>query len=187
MKYLIAGLGNVGEEYSGTRHNIGFNILDELAGKAGVHFKDSRYAFTSGFRHKSRIFFLIKPTTFVNLSGRAVHYWLKKEKIPMERLLVVLDDIALPFGTLRFRQSGGDGGHNGLAHISQILSGSHYARLRFGIGSEFYAGGQVEHVLGEWTAIEKQTLNERISLACDAILSYGTIGIERTMNEFNSL
>ena len=187
MKYLIAGLGNFGEEYSETRHNIGFSILEELAAREGVRFKDNRYAFTSSFKHKSRIFFLIKPSTFVNLSGRSVNYWLKKEKIPMEKLLVVLDDIALPFGTLRFRQRGGDGGHNGLAHINQILSSSQYARLRFGIGSEFSTGRQVEHVLGEWTEQEKQTLKERINLACDAILSYGTIGIERTMNEFNTL
>ena len=157
MKYLIAGLGNVGEEYSGTRHNIGFSILDELAVKAGVQFRDSRFAFTSSFKYKSRILFLIKPSTFVNLSGRSVHYWLKKEKIPLERLLVVLDDIALPFGTIRFRAHGGDGGHNGLAHINHILSSTQYARLRFGIGNEFYPGGKVGHVLGEWTESPQST------------------------------
>jgi len=186
LKYLIAGLGNVGEEYSGTRHNIGFMILDALADVSGVTFKDGRFAFTSSFKYKSRIFSLIKPATYMNRSGQAVRYWLKKEKISPERLLVVLDDTALPFGTLRLRPSGGDGGHNGLLHINQILSTSQYARLRFGIGSDFFPGRQVEHVLGEWADQEKQRLEERIRLACDAILSYGTIGIERTMNEFNN-
>lgn len=123
----------------------------------------------------------------MNRSGRALHYWLKKEKVPLDRLLAVLDDTALPFGTIRLRPGGGDGGHNGLIHINQILSTSQYARLRFGIGSEFPPGRQVDYVLGEWTYQEKQHLEERIRLACDSILSFGTIGIERTMNEFNSM
>jgi PTH1 family peptidyl-tRNA hydrolase len=186
LKYLIAGLGNVGDEYSGTRHNIGFMILDALGEKFGIQFKDGRFAFTSNFQFKSRIFFLIKPTTYMNRSGRAVDYWLKKEKIPLDRLLVVVDDTALPIGALRMRPHGGDGGHNGLLHINQILSSNQYARLRFGIGSDFHRGRQVEHVLGEWVEQEKQLLEERIRLACDSILSFGTIGIERTMNEFNS-
>jgi PTH1 family peptidyl-tRNA hydrolase len=186
LKYLIAGLGNIGEEYSGTRHNIGFMILDALAAASGMQFKDGRFAFTTSFKHKSRIFFLIKPSTYMNRSGRAVHYWLKKEKIPLERMLIVLDDIALPFGTIRLRPYGGDGGHNGLIHINQILSTSHYARLRFGIGSEFSPGGQVDYVLGAWARQEKEKLEDRIRLACDSILSFGCIGIERTMNEFNN-
>ena len=187
MKYLIAGLGNPGEEYSGTRHNIGFSILDKLAGDAGATFRDTRFAFTAGFKYRSRIFFLVKPTTYVNLSGRAVHHWMKKEKIPVERLLVVLDDIALPFGTIRMRSQGGDGGHNGLSHISQILASHQYARLRFGIGSDFLPDGQVGHVLGKWTPQEEESLPDRIDLACKAILSYGTIGAEHTMNRYNSL
>jgi PTH1 family peptidyl-tRNA hydrolase len=186
LKYLIAGLGNVGDEYSGTRHNIGFIILDALAETFGIQFKDGRFAFTSNFKYKSRIFVLIKPTTFMNRSGRAVHYWLKKEKVSLDRLLVVVDDTALPFGTLRMRPHGGDGGHNGLLHINQILSSNQYARLRFGIGSDFLPGKQTDHVLGEWAGHEKQLLEDRIQLACDSILSFGTIGVERTMNEFNS-
>ncbi len=186
MKFLVAGLGNAGEDYSGTRHNAGFIILDALAEASGVRFRDSRFAFTASLKYKSRIFFLVKPTTYVNFSGRAVHYWLKKEKIPVEKLLVVLDDLALPFGTLRLRPHGGDGGHNGLIHINQILATNQYARLRFGIGSDFRSGGQIRHVLGKWTEEEKRILEERIRLAADAILSFGTIGLERTMNEFNN-
>ena len=186
MKYLIAGLGNIGEEYSGTRHNIGYTILDALASASNVTFKDSRLAFSANLKYKSRIFVMIKPTTYVNLSGRAVHYWMKKEKVPVDRLLVVMDDLALPFGTLRLRPHGGDGGHNGLTHISQILGTQQYARLRFGIGNEFFPGSQVRHVLGEWTNEEEDGLADRIKLANDIILSFGAIGVERTMNHFNN-
>ncbi len=185
MKYLIAGLGNIGEEYSGTRHNIGFMILDALAGASNIHFKDSRLAFTCSLKHKGRTFILIKPTTYVNLSGRAVHYWLKKEKVPPDRLLVVLDDLALPFGSLRLRAQGGGGGHNGLEHITQILGTQNYARLRFGIGNEYYPGQQVSYVLGEWMEEEKTGLDERIKTAAEIILSFGTLGLERTMNLYN--
>ena len=186
MKYLIAGLGNIGEEYSGTRHNIGFMILDALASASNVRFKDTRLAFSAALKYKSRTYILIKPTTYVNLSGRAVHYWLKKEKVPLDRMLVVLDDLALPFGTLRLRPHGGDGGHNGLAHINQILGTQQYARLRFGIGSEYFPGSQVRHVLGGWTEDEKQNLDARIRVASEIVLSFGTIGVERTMNLFNN-
>jgi PTH1 family peptidyl-tRNA hydrolase len=186
LKYLIAGLGNIGEEYSGTRHNIGFATLDALASASNVHFKDTRLAFSTTLKYKSRIFVLIKPTTYVNLSGRAVHYWMKKEKVSVDRLLVVVDDLSLPFGQLRLRPHGGDGGHNGLAHINQILGTQKYARLRFGIGNEFFPGSQVGHVLGEWTAEEKDDLADRIKLANDIILSFGAIGVERTMNHFNN-
>jgi len=186
LKYLIAGLGNIGEEYSGTRHNIGFTILDALASASNVTFKDSRLAFSANLKYKSRIFVLIKPSTFVNLSGRAVHYWMKKEKVPVDRLLVVVDDLALPFGTLRLRPHGGDGGHNGLTHINQILGTQQYARLRFGIGNEFFPGSQVRHVLGEWTSEEEDGLAGRIKVANNIILSFGAIGVERTMNLFNS-
>jgi PTH1 family peptidyl-tRNA hydrolase len=186
LKYLIAGLGNIGEEYSGTRHNIGFTILDALASASNIRFEDTRLAFSANLKYKSRIFVLIKPTTYVNLSGRAVHYWMKKEKVSLDRLLVVLDDLALPFGTLRLRPHGGDGGHNGLAHINQILGTQQYARLRFGIGNEFLPGSQVRHVLGEWTAEESPVLGERIKLATEVILSFGITGVEETMNRFNN-
>ena len=186
VKYLVAGLGNIGEEYSRTRHNIGFMILDALADASRVSFESGRLADICSLKHKSRIFVLIKPTTFVNLSGRAVHYWLKKEKIPLERLLVVLDDTALPFGTLRIRAKGGSGGHNGLEHINQLLGTQNYARLRFGIGDEYHPGQQVGHVLGEWTEEEKSGLGERIETAARIILSFGTAGIARTMNEYNN-
>ncbi len=186
MKYLIAGLGNIGEEYSGTRHNIGYTILDALASASNVCFQDTRLAFSTSLKYKSRIFVLIKPTTYVNLSGRAVHYWLKKEKVPLDRLLVVVDDLALPFGTLRLRPHGGDGGHNGLAHINQILGTQQYARLRFGIGNEYFPGSQVKHVLGEWTEEEERDLDDRIKVATEIILSFGAIGMERTMNQFNN-
>jgi len=185
LKYLIAGLGNIGEEYSGTRHNIGFMILDALAGASNVHFKSSRLAMTCSVKHKGRIFVLIKPSTFVNLSGRAILYWLKKEKVDADRMLVVLDDIALPFGSLRLRSQGGSGGHNGLEHINMILGTQNYARLRFGIGNEYNPGQQVNHVLGEWTQEEKTTLDDRIKTASEIILNFGTLGLERTMNQYN--
>jgi len=186
VKYLIAGLGNPGEEYSGTRHNIGFVILDALASASNVPFKSARLADTCTLKHMGRSFVLIKPSTFVNLSGRAVHYWLKKEKIPLEQMMVVLDDIALPFGTLRVRAKGGSGGHNGLEHISQILGTQNYARLRFGIGSEYFPGQQINHVLGKWIPEEEAALENRVKTAKDIILSFGKKGLARTMNEYNN-
>ncbi|MFC2112473.1 aminoacyl-tRNA hydrolase [Bacteroidota bacterium] len=186
MKYLIAGLGNIGEEYSGTRHNIGFMILDALASASNIFFEPARLADKCTTKHRGRTFILIKPSTYVNLSGRAVHYWLKKEKIPLERFLVVLDDIALPYGTLRMRPHGGSGGHNGLEHITQILGTQNYARLRFGIGDEFHHGQQVNHVLGEWTTEENATLEDRMKTASEIIFSFGVVGLERTMNKYNN-
>ena len=186
MKYLIAGLGNIGEEYSGTRHNIGFMILDALAGASDSSFKPGRLADVCSIKHMGRTFVLVKPTTFVNLSGRAVHYWLKKEKIPLDRFLVAVDDIALPFGSLRMRAHGGSGGHNGLEHISKILGSGNYARLRFGIGGEFYPGQQVSHVLGEWTDEEIAILGDRIKMATEIVLSFGVVGLEQTMNTYNN-
>ncbi len=185
MKYLIAGLGNIGPEYTGTRHNAGFIILDDLAGNARITFESKRYGDIARLGLKGRMLILLKPSTYVNLSGRAVHYWLKKEKIPLENLLVVLDDIALPFGTLRLRSRGGDGGHNGLIHINQILGTQNYARLRFGIGSEFSQGAQVNHVLGTFTAEEKEQLPERLKMAGDVIRNFILLGIGRTMNLYN--
>lgn len=183
MKYLIAGLGNFGEEYSGTRHNIGFMILDALA--EGADFSPRRLADTLVLKHRGRTFLLIKPTTFVNLSGRAVHYWIKKEKIPHDRLLVVLDDLALPFGSLRLRARGGSGGHNGLDNIIQILGTQEFARLRFGIGNPILPGQQVGHVLGEWTQEEKSMLTEKILRAAEIVLGFGRYGIEEAMNRYN--
>ena len=186
MKFLVTGLGNIGDAYAHTRHNIGFELLDALAGASNVSFKDQRYGFYAELKHRGRTYCLLKPSTYVNLSGNAVRYYLQKLKLPDDRLLVVADDIALPFGTIRLRAKGGDAGHNGLAHINQVLGTSKYARLRFGIGDDFGRGQQVGYVLGEWDEAEKKALPERIKLAGEAILSFGTIGIERTMNFYNN-
>lgn len=185
MKYLIVGLGNIGSEYSNTRHNIGFDILDALSGASNISFKDQRYGFVTEMKHRGRSYWMLKPSTYVNLSGNAVRFWLQKLKLPDDRLLVVADDIALPFGTIRLRAKGGDAGHNGLAHINQILGHSKYARLRFGIGNDFGQGQQVDYVLGEWGAEEKIVLPERLKVAGEAIKSFGVLGIERTMNLYN--
>lgn len=186
MKYLITGLGNSGHEYINTRHNIGFEILDTLAESSNIEFRDKRYAFTCEYKYKGRLFVLIKPTTFVNLSGRAVNYWLQKKKIPIHNLLVISDDISLPFGTIRIRPGGGDGGHNGLRSIIEILGHQNFARLRFGIGNDFSQGNQVNYVLGHWSETEKKSLPENINKSIEAVKSYGTVGIELTMNKFNS-
>jgi len=186
LKYLITGLGNPGDEYANTRHNIGFRIVDALAAGAGISFEDKRYGFVGRMQYRARWLVLLKPTTYVNLSGRAVHYWLKKEKIGTDHLLVVADDIALPFGKLRLKAKGGDGGHNGLAHINQILGTTAYPRLRFGIGNEFPPGGQVDYVLGQWTSKEVNIMIPRIELAVEAVKSFVTLGLEKTMTEFNN-
>ena len=186
MKFLIAGLGNIGDEYANTRHNIGFLVLDALAGASNTFFKTDRLASVAEIKFKGRIFVLIKPSTYMNLSGKAVNYWLQAEKIPAENLLVVTDDIALPFGKLRMKGKGSDGGHNGLKSIQETLGTTEYPRLRFGIGSEFSKGSQVNYVLGEWTAEERKTLPDRITLACDMIKSFGTIGLQLTMTNYNN-
>lgn len=185
MKYLIAGLGNIGPEYKNTRHNIGFQILDALAEASNISFSDKRYGFVAEYKFKARSFILLKPTTFMNLSGRAVNYWLQKEKIDIKNLLVLVDDIALPFGTLRVRAKGGAGGHNGLDSINQVLGRNDYARLRFGIGDDFHKGYQVNYVLGEWSKEEKKELPFKIDDSIEIIKSFGTIGVERTMNFHN--
>ena len=185
MKYLIAGLGNIGPEYKNTRHNIGFQILDALAEASNISFSDKRYGFVAEFKYKARTFILLKPTTFMNLSGRAVHYWLNKEKIDIKNLLVLVDDLALSFGTLRVRAKGGAGGHNGLESINQVLGRNDYARLRFGIGDDFHKGYQVDYVLGEWTKEEQKELPFKIDDCIDIIKSFGTIGVDRTMNVYN--
>ncbi|RKD86425.1 aminoacyl-tRNA hydrolase [Mangrovibacterium diazotrophicum] len=185
MKYLITGLGNPGKEYENTRHNIGFKILDALADASNIVFSDRRYGYVAEFKFKSRTYILLKPTTYMNLSGQAVRYWLKEEKIPIENLLVLTDDLALPFGTLRLRAKGGDAGHNGLKSIQECLGRNDYARLRFGIGDDFRRGQQVNYVLGEWSKDEALDLPLKIDTSIEIIKSFGTIGIAQTMNEFN--
>ncbi len=186
MKFLIAGLGNIGEEYQNTRHNIGFQILDALAKASNIFFEPNRFAFVSEFKFKGRTFILIKPTTFMNLSGKAVGFWLQKEKITFENLLVLADDLALPFGSLRLKSKGSDGGHNGLKNIQETIGTSDYPRLRFGIGNDFKKGNQVNFVLSEWTEMEKTILPERISKSIEMIQSFGTQGTQRTMTDFNN-
>lgn len=185
MKYLIAGLGNIGEEYHFTRHNVGFEIIDALAQKQSAKFSQDRFAFMTDFKFKGKFFCLIKPTTYMNLSGKAIKYWLSQLKIPTANLLVVIDDIALPFGSIRIKAQGNNGGHNGLKNIDELLSTNVYPRLRFGIGNDFPKGRQVEYVLGKWTENEQKELPSYINTAVEAILSFGTIGLERTMNQFN--
>ncbi len=186
MKYLIAGLGNIGTEYSQTRHNIGFDILDELAKQNNLNFEVKRYGSIVNYRFKGRSFILLKPNTFVNLSGKAINYWLQKEKIDVNNLLVVVDDLALPFGTLRIKPKGGDAGHNGLKSIQSILGTTNYARLRFGIGNEFSRGQQVDYVLGKWDGDEKEILTEKMERAIQIIKSFGATGTTQTMNQFNN-
>jgi PTH1 family peptidyl-tRNA hydrolase len=186
LKYLIVGLGNIGDEYQFTRHNIGFEVLDALVKTSNICFEDKRYGFVAEYKFKGKSFVLLKPSTYVNLSGRAVNYWLQKEKIAVENLLIVLDDIALPIGTLRLRPKGSDGGHNGLKNINEILGRQDYARLRFGIGNEFPKGRQVDFVLNRWTKEEEKILNERIPVAIEIIKSFGTIGVQLTMTQFNN-
>ncbi len=186
MKYLVVGLGNIGAEYINTRHNIGFTILDALADASNIVFTSKRYAYTANYKFKGRNIVLIKPTTYVNLSGKAVNYWLQKEKIPIDKLLVVVDDLALPFGTLRLKEKGGDAGHNGLKDINASLGTQNYARLRFGIGSNFNVGHQVDYVLGNWNKEELSAIPERIDKAIDIIKGFASIGVKRTMNQYNN-
>jgi PTH1 family peptidyl-tRNA hydrolase len=186
LKYLIVGIGNIGDDYQNTRHNIGFDVLDALAKASNLCFQDKRYGAVTEYKFKGRAFTLLKPSTYVNLSGKAVNYWLQKEKIPIENLLVILDDIALPLGTIRLRPQGSDGGHNGLKNINEVLGRNDYARLRFGIGNEFPKGYQVDYVLGEWDEEEKKVLRERIPVVFDIIKSFGTIGVAKTMTQFNN-
>jgi len=185
LKYLIAGLGNPGKEYENTRHNIGFKILDALADASNIVFSDERYGWVTEYKFKSRTFVLLKPSTYMNLSGKAVNYWLQKENISIENLLVAVDDLALPLGSLRLRAKGGDAGHNGLKNITEVLGTQDYARLRFGIGDNFRQGQQVDYVLGEWDKEEKLELPALIDSSIEIIKSFGTIGIAQTMTFFN--
>ncbi|MEO5572648.1 MAG: aminoacyl-tRNA hydrolase [Bacteroidia bacterium] len=186
MKFLIVGLGNIGEEYSNTRHNIGFDIADALAKSAGAFFSSDRLAYKCEFRFKGKNVTLIKPTTYMNLSGKAVNYWLQQEKISSEHLMVITDDIALPFGTIRIRAKGSDGGHNGLSSLIESLNTTTFARLRFGIGNEFNKGGQVDYVLGKWNKEEQNILAERSEISVEAVKSFISIGLARTMNAYNN-
>ena len=185
MKYLIACLGNIGAEYENTRHNIGFKIADRLAKDLEATFTTSRLAQVAEMRFKGKTLVVIKPTTYMNLSGKAVKYWLNEEKIPMENLLVVNDDIALPLGTLRLRKQGADGGHNGLTDIIEKLGTNVFCRLRFGLGDDFPRGRQIDFVLGQWKASEEPVVDEKVDVAVEIIKSFVTQGPDRTMNQYN--
>jgi peptidyl-tRNA hydrolase, PTH1 family len=186
MKYLIVGLGNVGAAYDFTRHNIGFEVLDYLVREAGGAWALDRHAYVCELKIKGKIFFCIKPTTYMNLSGQALRYWLQKEKIELENALVILDDLNLPLGQMRIRAKGSSGGHNGLKNIEELLQTVNYPRVRIGIGDDFKEGRQVDFVLGKWTADETEKVNVIVQQAAEAIQSFGFIGLERTMNIFNA-
>ncbi len=185
MKYLIVGLGNIGPEYELTRHNIGFLTLNQLAEEHDAKFKINRHAFKAEFKYKGRHIHLIKPTTYMNLSGKAVNYWMKELKIPKDKVLVIVDDLALPFGSLRLRGKGSAAGHNGLKDIEQTTGGANYARLKFGIGDDFSRGQQVDYVLSPFKKSEFEDLPSYFLKTSKMILSFCTIGINRTMTAFN--
>ncbi|MGG7034423.1 MAG: aminoacyl-tRNA hydrolase [Flavobacterium sp.] len=184
-KFLIVGLGNIGAEYVNTRHNIGFKVLDFLAQKESLSFETVKLGALAEYKFKGRTFLLLKPNTYMNLSGKAVKYWMDKENIPQENVLVITDDLNLSFGTIRIKPKGSDGGHNGLKNINLILNNNNYARFRFGISDEFKKGQQVDYVLGNWNDDEKSKLPERLELASEIIRSFGTAGLANTMNSFN--
>lgn len=184
MKYLIVGLGNPGYEYEGTRHNIGFRVVDALAKASNATFEDKRYGFVAQMRVKNAQLVLLKPTTFMNLSGNAVRYWMDKENIQPENMLVVVDDLSLPTGTLRMKGKGSDGGHNGLKHIAQLI-GQSYARLKFGIGNDFPRGAQCDFVLGKFDAEDEAIIEKQLPIACEMVKSFCLAGITITMNQFN--
>lgn len=184
MKYLIVGLGNVGSEYEGTRHNCGFMALDALVKGTDVKFQLDRHAYRAEMRHKGRTLVLIKPTTFMNLSGKAVKYWMMQEKIEQQNLLVLVDDIALPVGALRMKKQGSGGGHNGLGNIEQLI-GPNYCRLRIGVGDNFSRGRQVDYVLGQFSAEEHAVLDPALEQAAEFVKAFCTVGPDRAMNMFN--
>ena len=186
MKYLIVGLGNIGSEYHETRHNIGFMILDAFAKASNVFFTEKRYGAVAECRIKNKQLILLKPSTYMNLSGNAVRYWMNEEKIPLENVLILVDDLALPFGSLRLKARGSAAGHNGLKNIQELLGTDAYARLRFGIGNQFAKGAQIDFVLGKFTTEEQTTLPARIDLAIDMLKSFCLAGINITMNQFNN-
>lgn len=184
-KFLLVGLGNKGEKYVETRHNAGFLVLDELAKKFDVNFEPNRFGDMAKFKNKGRTFILLKPDTYMNLSGKAVKFWVNHEKIPLENLLIIGDDIALPFGSIRLKGKGGAAGHNGFENVQQLLGTAQYPRLRFGIGNDFSKGGQVDYVLGNWTDDEWEQLPPRIEKAAEACLAFGMQGLGLTMTQFN--
>jgi PTH1 family peptidyl-tRNA hydrolase len=186
MKYLIVGLGNIGPEYANTRHNIGFMALDYLAKKHDAIFETGRHSFVTEIKIKGRTFTLVKPTTYMNLSGKAVQHWLSTLKIPASQMLVITDDLAIPFGKLRMRGKGSAGGHNGLKHIEETLGNNEYARLRFGVEANFPKGRQVDYVLSPFSEDEQIDLSGLIEKAAEMAISFGAIGIERTMNFYNT-
>ena len=185
-KYLIVGLGNPGDEYAETRHNTGYMVLDAFAKASNIVFEDKRYGYVAETSLKGRKVFLLKPTTFMNLSGNAVRYWLNKENIEQSRLLIVSDDVAIPIGQFRLKANGSNGGHNGLGHIQQLI-GQQYARLRMGIGNDYPVGSQIDHVLGRFATEEREQLQPAIDLAVDIIKSFVLAGIDITMNQYNKL
>ncbi len=185
-KYLIACLGNIGTEYAHTRHNIGFMVADTLAKIHNVTFSTQKLGDLTEIKVKGRTFILLKPSTYMNLSGKAVRYWMEKENIPLENLLVITDDLNISFGSIRIKGKGSDGGHNGLKDIQVQLNSQQYARLRFGISSNFESGRQIDYVLGEWTPEEKNLLPERLEKCAEAVISFGLAGLNITMNTFNN-
>ena len=184
-KFLIVGLGNIGEKYNETRHNIGFKILDELSKSEDFSFETRKLGNLGSFKIKGRSVLCLKPSTFMNLSGKSVKYWMEKEKIPLENLLIVTDDINLTFGTIRIKTKGSDGGHNGLKDIQNVLQTNAYNRFRFGVGSEFAKGRQIDYVLGNWSEEEQEKLQERLKKSCEAIRSFVLSGVKNTMNDYN--
>jgi len=187
MSFLIAGLGNIGPEYAGTRHNIGFDVVDALVLKHGGSFIADRLAFRAEISFRGNILTCIKPTTYMNLSGKALRYWLEKKKIPVERLLVITDDIALPLSRLRLRGHGSDAGHNGLRSIFEELQTEKYPRLRFGVGNDFPRGMQVEYVLGNWRPEDIPLIKFKIDKTVQVVESFVYMGLERTMNDYNKI
>ena len=186
MNYLVVGLGNIGAEYANTRHNIGFMVLDAWAQASNISFESGRYGSTAAVSFKGRKFTLLKPSTYMNLSGKAVRYWMNEMKIPVENILVISDDLNLPFGTLRLRKNGSAGGHNGLTNITELIGTQEYARIRVGIGSDFSRGQQVDFVLGEFSAEEKEQLPEICKKVIDGVKAWSTIGVDRAMNVVNT-
>jgi peptidyl-tRNA hydrolase, PTH1 family len=184
-KFLIAGLGNIGDEYAETRHNIGFKVAEKLAASGEAVFKSGRYADVAEMKYKGRQLIIIKPNTYMNLSGKAINYWLSQENIPVSNLMVIVDELALPFGKIRIGPKGSDGGHNGLKSIQETLGTSEYPRLRFGIAGEYNKGGQVSYVLGKWSDEELKTLGERIDFSVEALKAFAFTGLERCMNNYN--
>ncbi|WP_258848543.1 aminoacyl-tRNA hydrolase [Polaribacter sp. WD7] len=184
-KFLIVGLGNIGEKYENTRHNIGFKILDEVAATYDTSFETDKLGDVASYRYKGRTFMLLKPSTFMNLSGKAVKFWMQKEKIAIENTLVITDDLNIDFGTIRVKGKGSDGGHNGLKDIQEKLGTNKYPRFRFGVGSNYSKGRQVDYVLGEWNKEEESKFIERLPTAVKVVTSFGTAGLANTMNTFN--